>query len=248
MHKHITGVITNETDLKDIKERTKMILQNMQVENPRLYKQFYYHNDVFHYISNITRAIERIEMTPIFIRRFPRNRTYDNRGITLHRWIQYHYSNYLVTVVSLYDTALLLTNAVFALRVEPKKCNDRTITNNAIVKQTPVKGTLEAISSAVDKYRDTRNYLVHRNIQPELERLDELESFRFVYEAGKSFNQDWEPIIHPNVVKFLYSHHRRALIKEVIDETEKLTDALYDFFTELGFVYEVITEHFAEKS
>src|SRR5690242_6856212 len=67
-----------------------------------------YSVEVFTYLSNILAAVERIGAIRIYLSRLPQPRKYDALGITEDQWITYHYSNFMVAVVSLYDTSLLL--------------------------------------------------------------------------------------------------------------------------------------------
>jgi hypothetical protein len=75
--------------------------EGIQEQAHQVLIEFAYHHEVFHYTSNLIHAIERLEMTPIFLKRFPRTATFDTNNITIHRWIQYHYSNYLERVAKL---------------------------------------------------------------------------------------------------------------------------------------------------
>jgi hypothetical protein len=72
-----------------------------------------YHFNVFSRLSPITTAFERFSQVQLFLKSFPRPKTYRSAGISQDKWLEYHYGVYIVTVVSLADLALLLTNAVF---------------------------------------------------------------------------------------------------------------------------------------
>ena len=204
-----------------------------------------YHNGVFGHTSNLIQAVERLEEVPFYLARFPNYKTFQKRGITLYKWIQYHYSNYLISGVSIYDTTLLLTNAVFMLGLHPRDCNDRTVTKNQNVRKTLVKAAIEDLDKVTQGFREPRNLYVHRNIMPHLEVLDRLERFRFTQEGLESLGiaeSVSEPIIHPIVRKELYKLERRELIKTIRAETVAIADSIRSVFDTLYPVYLAYTE------
>lgn len=223
----------------DIKSQSQQILSDIRSSDYQLYSEFNYHNEVFHYVGNLTHAMERLEMTPIFLGRFPRTTTFDKSGITIHKWIQYHYSNYIVTVTSIYDTALLLINAIFSLGIEPRLCNDKTVGNNEQVKRSTVKKALDGLGNTIKPYRDPRHFFVHRNVIPGLSLLDDLEDLRFVEEISKELK-----LILPEDLKMgtrltelRYQHQRRLLIKEILKGNDRVAGGVYGLFDELHPVY-----------
>jgi hypothetical protein len=233
---------------EDIQKRAHQVLSEIHASDHNLYIEFTYHNEVFHYTSNLIHAMERLEMTPIFLKLFPRTATFDKNDITIHRWIQYHYSNYIVTMISVYDTALLVVNAIFGLGIEPRKCNDRTVAKHELVKKSRVKKALDGLDSIMKPYRDPRNFFVHRNIIPGLATLDDLEGLRFIEETGKKLNLEAEPIRDPRVVKLLYNYQRQLLVKEVVKEGTRVADTVYELFDELQPVYSALSAKIKKRS
>jgi hypothetical protein len=242
LHSMISAKINDSGKSREgIQKQAHQALSEMRSSDHSLYIEFAYHDGVFHYTSNLIHAIERLEMTPIFLKRFPRTATFDKNNITIHRWIQYHYSNYLVTMISIYDTALLMVNAIFGLGIDPRKCNDRTVAHHERVKKSRVKNALDGLGIIMQPYRDPRNFFVHRNIIPGLAILDDLERMRSIEEAGKELNLEAEPVMHPRVVKLLYNSQRQLLIQEVVQEGTKVADSVYGLFDELQPVYAALS-------
>ena len=207
-----------------------------------------YHNEVFEYASNLIQAIERLKEMPYYLARFPNTKTFQNQGITLHTWIHYHYSNFLITGVSIYDTTLLLVNAVFRLGLHPRDCNNRTVTRNRNVHKTSVWTALKSLDEVTKKYRESRNLYVHRSRNPGLEFLDRLESFRFIQESSESLNiEAGDPIIHPVIRKELYKLERRKLIEIVRNETTAISDSVKEVFDALWPIYQAYTSSFGGK-
>jgi hypothetical protein len=118
------------------KERKRSKKAKSKTFIPKLTEEQDYQNEVFIYTYNLTGAIERLEEIPLYIARFPKTKTLEKKGITVHRWINYHYANYLIIASSIYDATLLLVNSVFVLGLEPRLCNDGTVVNNKRVQGT----------------------------------------------------------------------------------------------------------------
>lgn len=93
-----------------------------------------YHLNVGHYLRTLIGTVERIEQVPIFLKRFPNSKFFAENNITLHKWVNYHYTNFLIMSVSLYDISLLLTNEVFALGIEPRKCDEKRVAKHELVR------------------------------------------------------------------------------------------------------------------
>jgi hypothetical protein len=207
-----------------------------------------YHNEIFEYTSNLTQAVERLEEMPYYLAQFPNTKTFQKQGITLHKWIQYHYSSFLITGVSIYDTALLLTNAVFRLGLHPRDCSERTVTKNQNVRRTPVRVTLKSLDAVTKKYREPRNLYVHRSRKPGLEFLDRLDGLRFIQESSEGLNiEAGDPEIHPVIRKELYKLERRKLIEAVRNETAAISDSVERVFDALQPIYQAYTSSFRGK-
>ncbi len=115
-------------------------------------------------MMNLTSTIERLEEIPFYLVRFPNSPTFKKQGITLHKWVHYHYSNYLINAVTIYDTALLLTNVVFMLGLSPKSCSEETVARNRKVQGTKVKPAIDKLKEITKNYREPRNLYVHRGV------------------------------------------------------------------------------------
>ncbi|WP_129633703.1 Cthe_2314 family HEPN domain-containing protein [Candidatus Oscillochloris fontis] len=232
---------TSAKTKSEIQKKTREYLRNLASSDTDLSFKIKYNNEVFQYISNLTHAVERIEMTPIFFRRYPKSKTYEQNNISLHRWIQYHYASFLITITSIYDTALLLTNAVFLLGIEPKFCSHKKIIKHERIKETPVKPALEHLDALIEVYREPRHLYAHRSVLPTLDLLDDLESMRFASKTQEEFNTDMPASTHPIIVEELYQIERRRLTQTIKAGAIKITEgtkvffsALHPFYTEIS--------------
>jgi hypothetical protein len=213
------------------------------VARPVLTTEQEYHLEVLEYVSNLARAVERLEEIPLYLGRFPNSPTFKKRGITQHKWIQYHHSNYLVIAVGTYDTALLLTNAVFMLGLDPERCKSETVKENRWVQRTNVAAALEKLRKVTDKHRRPRHLYVHRSKVPSLGFLDTLENERFIQETSTQLDIADEPLIDPVILPDFYRLARRELVKTARMDTTEILGAIKQFFDALQPVYSSYAEN-----
>lgn len=189
-----------------------------------------YHLEVFAHVGNVLTAVERLCDIQTYISRFPQPRAYGKQGITEDKWIHFHYSNYLTTVVSIYDTALLLVNAVFRLGLEPKVCSNETVIENRWVRRTSVKSAIRKLDDITKSYRRPRNLYVHRGQTPKLAILELLETFSFLRRVGK-------PTTDIELLNSAYGMARTKLAAALEKETGNLSMALMTVFDSLQPIY-----------
>lgn len=213
-----------------------------------------YHHNVSHYHRSLVGTVERIEQVPIFLRRFPNSRFFVQNRITLHRWINYHYTNYLIMGVSLYDIALLLTNEIFMLGNDPRSCNERTVAKHKLVRATNVKVALDDLGKSVDEYREPRHRFVHRGYAPQMGFLDVIEMREFLQETEREL-LDVKPAMtnlddllsSPTLRQDLYRHERRRLVAQISEKTDEFVNILLALFGSLLPVYDSMSKHLSKQ-
>src|SRR5262249_36553711 len=127
-----------------------------------------YDHEVLIHLVDIIAGMDRLEQSQNFIRTFPQPRSYEKKGITQHAWIEYHYTYYVVTFVSLFDIVLILTNTVFRLGNSELACKADLIMENQWVRQTPVKQALAHLDTLIKRHRQSRHLYVHRGRMPDI--------------------------------------------------------------------------------
>lgn len=217
--------------------------------NPQLTNEQTYHNEVFYYMNNTIEAFDKLRQIPYFIKRFRNSPTYKKEGITLHKWVHYHYSNYIVTVVSLYDTILLLINAVFLIGLKPRDCTHSTIIDNRRIAGLDVKGAVNELNKIVKPYREPRNRFIHRFQFANLELLDNLETRQLIVDTEKAFglfqeNEDEDILMNPFIIKILYGKERTKIVKELREQTKVIAKSLKKVFDSLTYNYELYSNQF----
>jgi hypothetical protein len=233
--------VKKDESAKELK-KSKKSQKSKPYVRPTLTLEQNYHHEVSQYMSGLIHTIERLEEIPFYLARFPNSPTFKEQGITLHKWIHYHYSNYLINVVTIYDTTLILGNAVFFLGLPPKNCSEENVAKNSRVKLTNVKLAIDKIKEVTKSYREPRNLFVHRGILPNLGELDEYESLRFIHETQEELGIKADPLVPIWIVEHIYKDERRKFIHNLREETKKLANTVGEYFDALEPIYITMTK------
>ena len=201
---------------------------------PKLNNLLSYHFYVFQYMANLLSAVERLSHIEVFINKFPSPKTYEKNGITEDRWIEYHYSNYNGTQVTIFDTAVLLVNEVLILGLGPKECNERTVLRNSKVEFTKVGKALQKLRNDTEKYRNPRNLAVHRGQETDLGVLQVPSALSLLQKAGT-------PMIEINKLNKIYKLTRRVIVYDLHHQTQTVTDNISHLFDALFEHYDLQT-------
>jgi len=225
------------------KSKSKQLLST--IERPTMTPEQEYHNTVFYYVSNLANVIERLDHIPLYIKRFPNSKTFKDQGITLHEWVHYHHSAYLITVIGIYDLALLIVNALLVLGIHPRKCNDKNVGNHPTVQKLKVNSHIEKLRETTKEHREPRNLLVHHGSLPKIEMLDRMETERFIKATAESLgiSERVKPFIHPVIAESIYQDERRKLVKSISARTVLIVNDLYELFNMLHPIYSAYTAH-----
>lgn len=205
-------------------------------EPAKLLEYQWYDHNVFTQLSAIISATERLEQSQIFIRTFPKPRSYEKLRINQYTWIEYHYSNYIITLVGLFDIALILTNSVFRLGNQERDCKTDLITMNSWVANTPVQQALKNLDNLIKPHREGRNLHVHRGTVPDIatamgeEELDLLKAISPVWLFGKL-------LIDRKIVDFTYKKHVGKICKALQTERNEIDNMIWQLFDNLLPIY-----------
>lgn len=191
---------------------------------------FWYEYEIFTLTITLVEALERLGEVCEFLQEFPCPETYEKRGITRDKWIEYHYANYVSNVVSLYDIALILTNSVFRLGIPARECRNSTILHNRWVTETPVEVALNALNTRVRSYREPRNLHLHRGQLPVLGQIDALKTFSFLQRAGK-------PQADPKLINSAYASVAQGIVYELRQEIGNIQSEILSLFDALLEIY-----------
>lgn len=196
----------------------------------------YYHVTIFQKASAIIGAVERLENSLLYIQKFPSPRTYEKKGVHQFSWLEYHYSYFVVTYHSLFDTALILTNTVFQLGFSEKDCKPSRIISNRLVKSTSAKSALTALEKVTSKYENIRNLFVHRGEMPDVksitnsDMLDLLKMYNTVHRHS-------DPIVPLDILDNVFKYESQKIITKLDGDMVKAQEAISRLFDALLPIY-----------
>lgn len=214
-------------------------------EKAELLEHQWYDYIVFFHLSSLLSGIERLQQTQNFIGSFPQPRKYQKKGINQYTWLEYHYSYYLATIVSLFDIALILTNSVFRLGNRDRDCKPDLIMNNSWVTQTPVKKTLSDLDQLVKPHREGRNLHLHRGQMPDIAskmKLEELDLLK-IY----SLVQMREPFIEQEFIDWGFKSATKEISQKLLEERHNVNNLIWRLLNDLYPIYDVKSTELHQK-
>jgi len=227
-------VSESATKLKELAEKTGKI---RQLHGRPLTEAEFYDTTAFRHAHALLNCVCRLENIRKFIGNFPSPRMYEKRGISRYIWIEYHYSNYVVTLVTLGDLCLVLINTVFRLGNPEKLCKADIIKNNDWVKRAGVSKKLQSLEKIIERHRSIRTLFIHRGKPPELHEifgsdvLDYLKLVDFVHLHA-------EPIIDRRTLNLAYRGEISKICDEMDAEILKVKKAMWPVLDSILPIYE----------
>jgi len=210
-----------------------LMIQSSKVRHsraPKLSDEQNYHYYVNWYAYNMVKLFRRLNHTTIYIKDFPKPRSYFKQGITQYDWIQYHYHDYMVSIVGLYEVALKLTNGVFRLGIDEKQVNKSTIEDNLWVKSTGVSESLRTLRQATSHVKAPRNLFIHGG---DLLKLDELDRLDIISIASKLHLCEYPP----DVIKNAFQVDIERLVNRMSSEISSMENHAINLFDKLLPIY-----------
>ncbi len=198
-------------------------------------KEFYC-TSVFERSLNLINSLERIAFTIDFLKRFPSPKTYEKQGINRFDWLEYHYSYFVITYVSLYEISLILVNSVYRLGIADRFCNNSTIRKNSWVKDTDVDNILKELDNIIQPYRHPRNLHVHRGELPDIKEKADYD-FWDIIQLLEFSNQISEPIVERKILQDAYASQTFFLTRNLTKEIENVQDIVSKLLTSLLPIY-----------
>ncbi len=197
--------------------------------------QYFY--PVFSYIVRIRDCFERLDHIRIFISHPIILKKYREGGINQTNYIQYHYSNWAVTFVGIFDITLHLTNNVFRLGIPEKRCHPQLIIQNSWVRSRGIDKILQNLNSRVEPFREPRNLFIHRGISQMDDLLTTLGAYDLLNERGMVENDTMLKIINHSKVKLAYREKISEILNKLIKQEEAVFNTSMELLTSLHPVY-----------
>jgi hypothetical protein len=197
---------------------------------PKLSNEQNYHHYVLWYAYNMVKLFRLLNHIVVYIKDFPKPKSYLKQGITQYDWIQYHYHVYMVSIVGLYEAALKLTNGVFRLGIDEKQVKESIIKENLWVKSTGVSEALRTFRQATSHIRVPRNLFLHGG---DLLKLEDLDTLDIVCMASKVQLCEYPP----DVVKDIFQVDIDKRVDKMSSEISSMESHAMNLFDKLLPIY-----------
>lgn len=216
--------------LGDLKTYLKESLGD-KVYTPSEFEQ--YSLSVFKRAMRIEDCFKTLEHAKAYLSHFRTNKRYKEAGIMQVNHINYHYFHYAITVVTIMDVALILTNDTFRLGNPEKLCYFENIVKNSWLRSSNVDKLLNNLRSIVEPWREPRNIFVHRGEKLDRELLTALEGYDILHEKKDKL----VTMISSSDVKRLYKFELSKIYKEFEQTENPLFNAISELLSQLIPIY-----------
>jgi hypothetical protein len=173
-----------------------------------------------------------LEHARVYMKHFRTNKWYREAGIVQSNYINYHYTKYAITVVTIMDVCLILTNDTFRLGNPERLCHPENIIKNSWVTSSKVDKSLNKLSKIVEPWREPRNLFIHRGERLWRDRLTALEELEL--DKAKGMLNIKVPL---HRVKSLYKSELSEIFKEFDQVETPLFNAVIELLSKLLPVY-----------
>jgi hypothetical protein len=191
--------------------------------------------DVFKAQGRIINTIELLEYIPLMLKRLPPSVFFKRNDLSKAKYFQYQLENHIIRISTIYDQMILMTNAVFQLGIQEKKCSEDLIVNNKHTKNTGAVKCLKECKQAIIGVITERNLIVHRG-EFEDSDLQRLSSFSLIHK----YKETEEPndingisLFSGGMIKHLSRSVQRDNIKLMEKNNVSLVKILLKFFKSL---------------
>ncbi|MBC8274084.1 MAG: hypothetical protein H8E40_03855 [Chloroflexi bacterium] len=195
-------------------------------------RQERYSLDIFLKSQALLQRVSTTEEALRYIQRVPSFTECAERDITQRGWFEYHYSHYVIAVVSLYDIALILVNAVLQLGNPDRLCRSNIIKSNQWVRDTDIGAALVRLERSIQPYKEHRNLQVHRGDSPNLIEVTQSENLDLANLVSFAQSSSDTPLVEEKFLDLVYSH-----------EAGQLSNELQSQFGEVGAALSVLLDH-----
>ncbi len=202
-----------------------------------------YSPSVMGWVQRIRNCFKALEHARVYINHFTTNKWYKEAGIVQSNYINYHYIKYAITVVTIMDVCLILTNDTLRLGNPERLCYFDNIIKNSRVISSDVDKSLNKLLRIVEPWREPRNLFVHRGWEIYRDVLTALEEYELSYEKGVLTK-----MISSYRVRFLYKSELSKIFKEFDQVEVPLFNATNELLSRLLPIYKFWRKTLREAS
>lgn len=184
-------------------------------------------NDEERYVSSVSRLVfdisnifDQLTHIPIYIRYYPRLKSYRNNGITKDVYIRYQLENHFIRVSTIIDQVALLINEVYRLGLPVYRCSLDAILENSNTRGTKAAKILKEFKKSSQGIKLVRNRIVHQGAFFDKD-IFNLATYIFINE------QNGEEIISEAHIKWLHKY----IVYDKVRLLEKNNEAILHYIT-----------------
>lgn len=191
-------------------------------------------------IGEIADACTQADMSIGYLSSFHKKNSRSGAPITRNQYILYSVENVYIRLVSIFDRALILTNATLDLGFTLKQCRKKRILEHFKVQGSPVGTALEELDKLIEPYCEMRHSIIHHHRYSDGE---------FADIQGRALLVDGEDAEIAGVEREMFEHilrmresgyvirrqkHYYSAIDEIVDVVITLFDALLLHYKQNG--------------
>ena len=197
----------------------------------------WYRYEVFKKQTALISVLDRMVNAHAFIQKFPSQKTYKKKfEITQYTWLECHFFYYMLSVVSLFDCLLILTNTVFRIGLKDRNCKRDTVINNYWVCQIKFDSLLKDFEKISNRYKEIRNLHLHRGKGKNIAEVLKSDNLSFLGTVG--FLQLYSDGIFPEeIINEGYKVEVLALLNLIESECDEIQIQLSKIYTVLKSEY-----------
>ena len=208
-------IILKQIELVDSKIQNK---ENLVEE-----EQDFYVKSVFQKAMNILNTYEQLEFIPVFVRRFPSQKYYNDNEINHPKYLQYHIENHFLKITTILDQSIILVSEIFRLGTPPKSTSLNQLKRNRFTKGSEPIKLLRDFEKEIQDIKTVRNLIIHRGEFSDSE-IDEIGMCFFI--SKKLNNKQPFP-------EFYLEHKMREIVKNKDKFLIKNNKVIHKFLTKL---------------
>ena len=192
----------------------------------------------FRRASNLASAVDMLERIEHFVVWLPAQKRFRELRLSQERWLDYHYSYYLVVTSSLVDLSLLTVNEVLRLGFPDRLCNYNAVSENYWVSYYGIAKPLTTLYSLTKKHRERRNSFVHHGERPDLAEVIESKDYNILTFVAQANAMSARPIGGAKLFNEAFRLEIERMVSVMRRERSAAMEAVWTLFTALQPVYE----------
>ena len=217
--------------------RLKAELNQNEYEAIKESKQQIY--KVFDLHDRLLEICTQLDFIPIYLRRFPLKKYYNQNGIDQLSHLKYHLEVYVHKLHTVLEIMRLLVNEIFSYNLHPKECSWKKLIQQSGFRTTDTFSILDSYHKIFEDFIKTRHLNTHRGIFKDSD-YSKLKSALLYYNlpeeygfSKKELNEFYPKYLLDSNIK-LYRQKRLTL---VLDSNKIAFDYVKRFFDSLSKTY-----------